>query len=50
MAVPKKKTSKIKKAKRKYGWFYNAQKKAIRSLSTSFQVLKKKLVSCPPNS
>ena len=41
MAVPKKKTSKIKKAKRRYQWISIAQKRAIKALSTSFQALKK---------
>ena len=43
MAVPKKKTSKIKKAKRRYQWFLVAQKRALKALSISFQILKKEL-------
>ena len=43
MAVPKKKTSKMKKAKRRYQWFFIAQKRALKALSSSFQALKKEL-------
>jgi len=40
MAVPKKKISKIKKAKRRYRWVQVAYAIAQKSISLSFQVLK----------
>ena len=42
MAVPKKKTSKTKKAKRRYQWRVVAMKAAERSLSLSKIALKRK--------
>jgi ribosomal protein L32 len=41
MAVPKKKTSKRKKAKRRYQWICVAKKMAKKAFSSSYQTLKK---------
>jgi ribosomal protein L32 len=40
MAVPKKKTSKTKKAKRRYNWILTAKKRAKKAFSLSYQTLK----------